>query len=33
MDDKFFFFLFLHFTIEQQNSGALSLYMASMFNF
>ena len=31
MDDKFFF-LFLHFTIQQQNSGALSLYIASMFN-
>jgi len=31
--DVKFFYLFLHFTIEQQNSGPLSLYMASMFNF
>ena len=32
MDDEFFF-LFLHFTIEHQISGALSLNLASMFNF
>ena len=34
-DDKilFSFFHFLHLTITQQISGALSLYMASMFNF